>query len=477
MKFKILIFIVLFQSFHFFNLLLWAQENPASFELTSTPQTQGLLKLVGKGQYHPEAYFWSENNYARMEKFMMVFEKFALGVMKNYSTSDKLQKYFQFNGNVDDILKGLSSRVHPEIPLELGCLRPDVIFSSVDGNPYICEINARFCTNGFFISQALNLGLLQHWGKFGDTSASVSEEAERIFNIPTFYFNLVRNSQNFEPKKSIEVGIVKGSEKGWDIHLLKKWLNGLEIDAKKIKVRFVRPENLTLEVGQQKPRDEHGAFDYFFLEITQDEILTELKPEVLNYFILHPHLTTNNLGVIFLLHDKRLMGLPHTDPELLKSFLTEEEISILQNVFVKTSVLGHLSHDKKDLLKNCIDQKNKLILKANLSGKGEGIYVGENCPDEMWSGLITNNDFSDYILQEFIPTLPLILNNEASFFVGTLLVQGGKLVGPGILRFKNQRQGPIVNGGIFMGGLKPKTFFKTEKKDSDHDQKIDENLQ
>ena len=136
----------------------------------------------------------------------------------------------------------------PSHPLTIGALRPDFVLDE-RGQPWICEINARFPVNAFFATAYLSAAMAR---AYPFRPIPGHERILEALRMPA------------------EAVILKGRERGWDIHQL-----SLESGC-----RFSdRPGRVTI------------------LELHQDELFSI------------EGVTINDLRTIWLGHDKRLLGL------------------------------------------------------------------------------------------------------------------------------------------------------------------------
>lgn len=115
-----------------------------------------------------------------------------------------------------------------KIPYLLGSFRPDFLYA-IDGTIKICEINARFPTNGYWISHYLN-NIIPSL-PYLPSGLNAIEDLEKIPRVFCSRF-----------KTGDRVGIVKGCERGWDIYALNSELNKAGYPC-----RLVSPEELQVK--------------------------------------------------------------------------------------------------------------------------------------------------------------------------------------------------------------------------------------
>ena len=267
-----------------------------------------------------------------------------------------IRRTFQFTERIQWIFEELN--IHRP-NYQLGLYRPDILFHQ--GNTFqinngdrsfqakICEINARFGLNGYFLSSLL-----------------CSTNAQN--RLSTKYSHLIETiiqSLNFNPNKSMF--IIKGKEHGYDIHLFKQYWE------KKYHQQclIVHPYQLIIRNNQLIDETNHWPIEQCLLELHQDEIL-ELSEEILEYFLKNDRLNYfNDFRTIFLVHDKRLFSLLSNQAFLYA--LTNDH----QLIFGQFIPLTYVIKTIPDYLrKSIIDNKGHWIIKSNNAGKGENVFIG-----------------------------------------------------------------------------------------------------
>ncbi|KAL9655804.1 hypothetical protein ABK040_005031 [Willaertia magna] len=394
-------------------------------------------------------------------------------IVNHYFKSPKLQERLQIPTKIFNKLKNLKTEYNHS---NVGTFRPDILLTEEPDDHYnkkeivmkVCEINARFCLNAYLLGEKLN-----QW--FQSTNPILEkyfendsfEPFEKLNNVTNIFFN--ENQLNLQKP----IGILKGREKGFDIHL---FLNNLQQNLQNnntlqnnlyinnnLQNNFIliEPNELQLNKENNKLIFKNQEIEQFILELHQDEILN-LKDEILDYLIFNCKVV-NDFRTIFIVHDKRFLGILF-DKELMKEeLLFEDEIvDLLQKIIVPTFHLKFLNKLENYSLPNTLQQnylqkleKDDWILKPYLFGKGEGIIFGEVLKtQEEWLTCCKECE-GTHVLQKRIqqPTFYLPENqpiyfpplnyknnqqqpNEKRFtVVCTALCIGQTFLGPGIFRF------------------------------------------
>jgi hypothetical protein len=291
-------------------------------------------------------------------------------------------------------------------PYRPGSLRVDFLLDQ-NGDLRICEINARFPTNGYLLSFFLQQPeVCQH--------ITSNEDLEPLkYNSPLDLFC-----------PAGDLSIIRGREKGLDIHMLPEI-----VEARGGKVSQIPFHTLTDPAqGAALLRKIDSRV---ILELHQDE-LTALPVNVLKE--LHRLDTINDLRTIFCVHDKRFLNLlGNTD--FLRRYVDSADAQFLAQHIAKTIPLS----DRKQVMATLSEAK-KWVLKPCALGKGEGIKFGADCTLTQWQELLNQHTGSPYVLQEKINaatlSLPALTDNASDQFhlVGTLMGFDQGLLAPGIFR-------------------------------------------
>jgi hypothetical protein len=183
----------------------------------------------------------------------------------------------------------------------------------------------------------------------------------------------------------------------------------------------------------------------------------------------------NDLRMVYLVHDKRMLGLLLQELQSLvheQSVLTAEEAEILRRGIVPTIIPGSqelqgLIHD----IETGVELKNNYLLKPVGSGKGKGIIFGSDVTTEGWikSLLLLSNsrvNGPSYVVQRVVKqskfkviipqgnTRSGVLQNP---FVGTFMMINDQHLGIGCWRTSSDRICAVSNGGTWMCSLTPPT--------------------
>ncbi|OJJ88497.1 uncharacterized protein ASPGLDRAFT_63369 [Aspergillus glaucus CBS 516.65] len=195
----------------------------------------------------------------------------------------------------------------------------------------ICEINARFCWNGYMHTA------------FGQEAYSAFEQRGLVdaADPGTILRGLLGQFDRRRP-----LHIVKGNERGIDSHMFVEFCQLLGIKA-----QLITPDSLRVVPH----REGHNGY----------KLYSELKRQIsLRYF--------NDMRAILLTHDKRMRGI----------VLQELNSLVTRNI---------LSAEQAAQLEQLIDQsrspeqlKDDYILKPIRSGKGDGIQFGDQLSHADW---------------------------------------------------------------------------------------------
>lgn len=265
-------------------------------------------------------------------------------------------------------------------------------------------------------------------------------------------------SELFDDKKPL--GLVKGRESGYDIHLFRQLYR---------KSRFVDPKTLRLVPCGASPSgftlaDNLGTIEQIALELHQDE-LEAFDEQILLEVGAR---CSNDLHTVFFVHDKRMLGLLRQELDYLVSsaVLTVKQADSLRCGLVETHLSGTQSF--RDILE---DTKNKhmWVLKPSQAGKGEGILFGKDLDDDTWKGLREPKlDGATveipYVIQRYIVQKKhnLFVNPQGWeepprkvrwSVVGTMLCLNQYFLGSTLWRTSDTDITAVSRGGAYMGGV------------------------
>ncbi|KAJ6001300.1 hypothetical protein N7522_006527 [Penicillium canescens] len=281
-----------------------------------------------------------------------------------------------------------------------GSWRPDFLIEKQTGLANkeaeafrICEINARFCWNGYMMSALgqkalLDMGICRNGIVGGTDPRKIIDGLQQLYN------------------PEIPLYLLKGDEHGYDIHLYTHYARNVLGQH----IRFITPDDLILIPCNQSShgyklccvadpqslvdgagvtllRNEAGEIveeiHQVGLELHQREILG-LSYEMLQQLSLR---CFNDMRTLLLVHDKRMLGivLEELDSLMARKVLLPTEASLLKKGICHTILPG--STKMARFIEMCRLQpsfKDDYILKPVRGGKGEGIIFGDNVTYESW---------------------------------------------------------------------------------------------
>ncbi|PWY74487.1 hypothetical protein BO94DRAFT_606936 [Aspergillus sclerotioniger CBS 115572] len=275
-----------------------------------------------------------------------------------------------------------------------GSWRPDFLIEEQGGTEdrpeafRICEINARFCWNGFMMN-ALGQDALVDTGISGHELVGATDSQSLFDGMHRLY----------NPR--LPLHLLKDQEPGVDIHLYTHYARHLGQQ-----VRFITPADLRLIPCNRSPGNKLCCLVHSRSPIKGDnfqneagEILEEVHQIQLE---LHHHELLdlgyemlqeislrcfNDMRTLLLVHDKRMLGvvLEEIDSFVARKVLTPQEASLLERGICETILPG--SNQLAQLIERCRLQcglKDEWLLKPARSGKGEGIVFGRDMTPESW---------------------------------------------------------------------------------------------
>ncbi|PQE30842.1 Taurine catabolism dioxygenase protein [Rutstroemia sp. NJR-2017a WRK4] len=218
----------------------------------------------------------------------------------------------------------------------------------------------------------------------------------------------------------------------------------------------VEPSQVALELHQWE------------IESMGEEMLKALAP-----------LCLNDLRTIYLVHDKRMLGIVLQELESLveMNVLTTAEAELLRKGIVPTILPG--SPELKELIQishSGSRVKDDYVLKLTSSGKGKGIIFGTDISDDEWMELLggLSNQFvsgSNYVVQRLItqPKFDVIVSSkdgrpvkQHNSLVGTFMMADGQHLGIACWRTGPERICAISHGGAWMCSLVQDTNYATK---------------
>ncbi|MDZ4837593.1 MAG: hypothetical protein SGJ27_27725 [Candidatus Melainabacteria bacterium] len=327
-------------------------------------------------------------------------------IVESYLTDVRLRSFLSLPDAAITILESLRNH-----PYKIGSYRPDFLHDTMGGIK-VCEINARFPTNGYIISHYIN-------NVIGELHPGL-QRISKLDEIPEIFLS------RFVPGSNVR--ILKERERGWDVVFL----------MHELKQRGYSCE--CMSAAEFKTMIDASGL---VIELHQDELLREDPKWISQLCLERPHF--NDLRTILLAHDKRMLGVFHND-EIMADYMTVDERKFLKENVVET----HLVRDIQRAGNEAMNNKHDWVLKPNLLGKGEGMIFGHNTPENEWRNALRDSLHHDYVLQRYIKQkqFPILtrVGNDVSVqelnVVGTLLCFDDQFIGPGIYRAS---KGDIVN--------------------------------
>ncbi|KAL2008009.1 hypothetical protein VTN00DRAFT_7991 [Thermoascus crustaceus] len=360
-----------------------------------------------------------------------------------------------------------------------GSWRPDFLLEqdSDSDNPdkienfRVCEINARFCWNGYMLVALGQQALLD--GGVGRNGLRGATDPEKIIEgLRRLY------------KPDLPLHLLKGEERGIDIHLFTSYAER----QLGIRPRFITPSDLRLmpsphsnggyklcclapqspKSPTQLPTFTNSAGEVLEeihqvgLELHQRELLA-LSREMLQQISLR---CFNDMRTVLLVHDKRMLGIVLQELESLveKNILTPEQAKALQKGIATTILPGSVELEKLiTACHECEPLKNDYILKPVRSGKGAGILFGDQLNQAEWiskldllrcPGLAPGT--TTYVIQRRVqqPLYDVLMREIDGLqqwpIIGTYHVIHGQFLGFGVWRSSPGRVCAISHGGAWM---------------------------
>ena len=282
----------------------------------------------------------------------------------------------------------------------------------------------------------------------------------------------------FDP--ALPLHLLKGKEDGLDIHLFISYVES----ATSRKPRMIMPADLrlipdphaftgnTLYCAIAKDAEGHEILERVYqmgLELHQAELLS-MRPEMLREVAL---CCFNDLRTIFLVHDKRMLGIVLQELHSLvhkEKVLTPAQADTLHRGITPTIIPG--SPELSTLI--CLSEwnpviKSSLLLKPIRSGKGAGIVFGGDITQGEWLSQLKRLRDPDIesnreacVIQRRIeqPKVDVLLyageDLQNNYLVGTFMSIHGRYLGLGLWRTSPDRICAISRGGAWICSISPK---------------------
>ena len=297
-------------------------------------------------------------------------------------------------------------------PYRPGALRPDFLIDTA-GAFRVCEVNARFPTNGFMCSYFTNEAV-DGLGYLAGAPARSMAGVHRTLDA------LCSRFRTGEP-----LVVLLDREAGTEIFLLMDELRRRGIDA-----RCRRPAELSVSGGMVI--DAGQPVDQFVLELERDELL-DLPLDLFDAVAATPR-SFNDVRTVILGHDKRILAVL-SRPELVADLLDPTDVDVISRHLIPT-------FNATEVREELLDHPEAWVLKRNSSGRGIDLLVGASCPADTWrqAALDQTDDRTAQSLvhqQTFaLPTLDAgdTIVDEPMQVVGLLPGFDGELLGPGLFR-------------------------------------------
>ncbi|HEY9790526.1 MAG TPA: hypothetical protein V6D22_09025 [Candidatus Obscuribacterales bacterium] len=375
--------------------------------------------------FHPYPVIVSADEYRQMARIQRALYRGINAVVSHYFTDSRIRDIIRLSEEETSLLREVVGQ-----QCRVGTYRPDFLYDAC-GNIQICEINARFSSNGYVISQYLKMGQrLQYLPKNVQPKAHCDGG-----NYLRAFINRLDSS--------LPVFIVKGRESGGEIHFLCSELNNAGYSC-----RFIQPSQLKEALATH---DKASCI----LELHQDEILDPAnRASILemarrwNYF--------NDLRTILIAHDKRMLAVFHRE-DIMRDYLEAGDAGLLREHVAPTYVLQEDSPQLSDALSN----RAEWLVKPIRSGKGEGIVLGKSTDQETWARCLDKPQHEGYVLQRYIgqSRISMIEAVGNQVFdvpmnvVGLMLCFENEFLGPGVYRASASDVVNVASGGLIVNAI------------------------
>jgi hypothetical protein len=388
----------------------WTTDQAHLLELL---ETQGLDVDLYESAFNPYPFAVAAERLVELQALQGSIHRAIVAVVTHLTQDARLSRVIQLPPVEQELLAIIVDR-----PYRPGAFRPDFLHAA-DGREMITEINARFTLNGFLSSVLLNRCVPLLHPEL--TPLAALEELE-----PALGARL---------GEAGPIGILKSSEPGWDIHLLRALWGR--------RCKMLHPRELT---GNYLAR-----WSAVVLELHQHELLGEVPPELLAGLAAHPGIL-NDLRTIFIAHDKRLMALLSTEG-VLEDYLEGDDVARLRRHVVPTWVLGAAP----DKVREALAHPAGWLAKPPRSGKGKGIVVSSLLSPAEWRHTLHWLP-DDWVLQPYVEqqSFPITVVRDGDLVttpmkvVGVLPALDEHTFGPGLYRAAQDEVVNVARGGIIL---------------------------
>jgi hypothetical protein len=373
----------------------------------------GLDVRLYNSAFHPYSFGVTAEELAQLRLLQRSLYRAIVAVVANWSKDSRISQVISLSGAERDLLGPVIDK-----PYRPGGFRPDFLHAA-DGRVLINEINARFALNAFISSMLTNrcMPLLNPTRMpLPDLEELETALQARLGDGP--------------------VGILKSSEHGCDIHLLRSRLGR--------RCEMLSPKELTASHLER--------WSAVILELHQQEILDEVPADLRVALAAHPGIL-NDLRTIFIAHDKRLLALLSTS-DVLADYLDADDVARLRRHVVPTWVKGLAPAAVREALA----RPAGWLAKPCRSGKGEGVVISSRMsPDEWRQTLSTMPD--DWVLQPYVDQqlFPITTVRQDTLVtspmraVGVLPALDDHAFGPGLYRASPDEIVNVGRGSVVLG--------------------------
>jgi hypothetical protein len=316
----------------------------------------------------------------------------VIKIVSNYFSDVDIQKSIPLSKDIADELKSLNSEIY-----DVGLIRPDFLFSK-KGENKICEINARFTLNAFFMTSYVNDLYIRLYPNFSGLE----------------HFKLFKKKAD-DVFKGDKIAIIKGREHGYDIHSLLLEYKDIKLCPLKNIKKILKNNNTVV------------------LELHQDELAPYLGDVC--RAIKGGVRVINDPRTIFIAHDKRILSVL-SDKGIMKKYLNSRDVATLQRYIIQTFSKG-ASSLSKTAYENARNKKDSWVVKKAIGGKSDGLYTGKLKSQREWNDALKSKDI---VLQPYIEQKkfecwnPYTQQYNDFYLAGTLPQWDEQCYGPGLYR-------------------------------------------
>ena len=376
-------------------------------------EKHGLDVSLYASAFNPYPFLVPEETQQELLALQAATQRAMNAVVTHYLNDPRLSRVIALDSAERQLVEAVS-----RLPYRTGGIRPDFVHAT-DGRALVTEINARFALNGFLSSGILNAAMpelhsdLKPLSPMGDLETCLRE---RLGGTGV-------------------VGIVKSSEPGWDINLLRaRWPERCEL---------VSPRGLTLAHLKR--------WRSVIVELHQNELAHEVPIGLLVPLFEHPGIL-NDARTILIGHDKRLLSLLSTS-NVLADYLPAQDVDRLRRHVIPTWVKGLSPETVLEAKENT----RSWIAKPPRSGKGKGLVISHQLRPDVWRQTL-DTLADDWILQPYIEqaTFPVVTMRDGQAVsipmkvVGLLPTLDEHAFGPGMYRAADDDIVNVTRGGVIL---------------------------